>query len=306
MLENALKSRRSFSVSENGWVESERPELNGKTQVMGSEEQNGDTGSQATGRYQNSRYFPNPGNNQGRYFDADHLPGNISARNPRLEEQSNINEQPGYAERPAGKNNQFNADYQGAQYRESQNKTSSYNGRNDGPWNQYGWNGSAYYNNRFANAGYGFRNRFGNGYMNSVYDGSGYGRQGFWGGYPGTPFSQYPYSNEGNFVSNKGKGPKNFMRSDERIEDNINECLTDDPFIDASDIEVSVKNNEVTLNGYVSSKEAKRRAEDIAESIYGVVNVENRLHVTDQQMSSTLGKLSVNAEKTKRPDPVMS
>jgi hypothetical protein len=40
-----------------------------------------------------------------------------------------------------------------------------------------------------------------------------------------------------------------------------------------------VANTEVTLTGTVNSREDKRRAEDIAESVSGVTNVENRLRV---------------------------
>jgi hypothetical protein len=77
----------------------------------------------------------------------------------------------------------------------------------------------------------------------------------------------------------KGKGPRGYQRSDERIKDDINDHLADDSFIDASDVEVNVKDSEVTLIGTVESRDAKRRAEDIGESVSGVKNVENRLRV---------------------------
>lgn len=76
-----------------------------------------------------------------------------------------------------------------------------------------------------------------------------------------------------------GKGPRNYQRSDQRISDDINDRLADDSFIDASDIEVTVKNCEVILIGTVESRDAKRRAEDIGECVTGVKNVENRLRV---------------------------
>lgn len=78
----------------------------------------------------------------------------------------------------------------------------------------------------------------------------------------------------------RGKGPKNYTRSDDRIKDDINDRLSDDSFIDASDIEVNVTSCEVTLNGTVESRDAKRRADDIAESVSGVKNVENRIKVS--------------------------
>ena len=77
----------------------------------------------------------------------------------------------------------------------------------------------------------------------------------------------------------RGRGPKGYRRSDERIKEDVNDRLSDDYSIDASDIEVMVTNTEVTLSGTVDSREDKRRAEDIAESVSGVTNVENRLRV---------------------------
>ena len=77
----------------------------------------------------------------------------------------------------------------------------------------------------------------------------------------------------------RGRGPKGYRRSDERIKEDVNDRLSDDYYLDASDVEVAVTNTEVTLTGTVTSREDKRRAEDIAESVSGVTNVENRLRV---------------------------
>ena len=85
----------------------------------------------------------------------------------------------------------------------------------------------------------------------------------------------------------KGKGPKDYHRSDDRIRDDINDRLYDDSFVDASDIEVKVENGEVTLSGTVDSKEIKRRAEDIAEAVSGVKHVENRLRVTSSSATTS-------------------
>jgi hypothetical protein len=76
----------------------------------------------------------------------------------------------------------------------------------------------------------------------------------------------------------RGKGPKGYRRSDERIKEDVNDRLSEG-YMDASDIDVSVQNAEVTLTGTVNSRTDKRRAEDIAESVSGVSNVENRLRV---------------------------
>lgn len=79
----------------------------------------------------------------------------------------------------------------------------------------------------------------------------------------------------------RGKGPKNFRRTDERIMEALNERLTDDDRLDASDIEVACTGGEVTLNGTVASKAGKRRAEDIADSVGGVGHVQNNLRVAE-------------------------
>jgi len=77
----------------------------------------------------------------------------------------------------------------------------------------------------------------------------------------------------------RGKGPKGYIRTDERIKEDVNDRLSDDPMLDASDVEVSVATGEVTLNGLVTSRQDKRRAEDLAEAVSGVNNVQNNLRV---------------------------
>lgn len=74
-----------------------------------------------------------------------------------------------------------------------------------------------------------------------------------------------------------GKGPKNYKRSDARIHEDVNDRLMEDPYLDASDIEVDVKDGEVTLNGTVFDRRAKRHAEDLVERISGVGHVQNNL-----------------------------
>ncbi len=81
----------------------------------------------------------------------------------------------------------------------------------------------------------------------------------------------------------QGRGPKGYQRSDERIREDINERLTDDAMIDASEIEVQVQNREVTLTGTVRNRNEKRRTEDLAESVSGVSNVQNNLRIGERQ-----------------------
>lgn len=83
----------------------------------------------------------------------------------------------------------------------------------------------------------------------------------------------------------RGKGPRNYSRSDDRITDDVNERLTADSEVDASEIDVKVEKGEVTLSGTVESKMAKRRAEDCADSVMGVKHVQNNLRMSDQSGS---------------------
>jgi osmotically-inducible protein OsmY len=89
------------------------------------------------------------------------------------------------------------------------------------------------------------------------------------------------YGNSGEFRSNTqshyGKGPKGYVRSDERIREDICDRLSDDDEIDARDITVTVKNAEVILEGTVNDRRSKHRAEDVAESVSGVKDVSNHL-----------------------------
>lgn len=96
--------------------------------------------------------------------------------------------------------------------------------------------------------------------------------------------------NNRNSGPHRGKGPKDYHRSDDRIREDVCDRLSDDTRVDASDINVQIQNNEVILSGTVNSKEEKRRAEDIVESVSGVRNVENRLKVGhhDDSTSSTM------------------
>lgn len=77
----------------------------------------------------------------------------------------------------------------------------------------------------------------------------------------------------------RGRGPKGYSRSDDRIREDISDRLTEDWAVDATDIEVSVSGGEVTLSGAIDSRTGKRRAEDIAESVSGVRNVQNNIRV---------------------------
>ena len=83
----------------------------------------------------------------------------------------------------------------------------------------------------------------------------------------------------------KGKGPRDYRRSEDRIREDVCDRLADDDYVDASNINVQIQNDEVVLSGTVNSREEKRRAEDVVESISGVRNVENRIRVGRNDMN---------------------
>lgn len=81
----------------------------------------------------------------------------------------------------------------------------------------------------------------------------------------------------------RGHGPKGYRRADERVREDVCERLTDDPLLDARNIEVEVRNCEVILSGSVETRVDKRRAELLAERCAGVENVQNNLRAQTSQ-----------------------
>ena len=77
----------------------------------------------------------------------------------------------------------------------------------------------------------------------------------------------------------RGRGPKNYRRSDERLRELVSERLEDHEAIDASDMEVTVSDGVVTLTGTVDSRRTKRLAEDVALITPGVLDVHNALTI---------------------------
>jgi len=77
----------------------------------------------------------------------------------------------------------------------------------------------------------------------------------------------------------RGKAPRSYKRSDDRIHDEICEIVARDSDVDASEVDVKVQNGEVTLAGTVEDRRAKRELEDIAERVFGVVDIRNDLRV---------------------------
>jgi len=69
-------------------------------------------------------------------------------------------------------------------------------------------------------------------------------------------------------------------RPDDALSRELQEILTKDPELDATEIEVEVEGGAVTLSGTVDSSDARLLAEELVESVTGVREVHNNLKVT--------------------------
>ncbi len=106
-----------------------------------------------------------------------------------------------------------------------------------------------------------------------------------------------------------GRGPKGYRRSDERIQEEINDLLTEHDELDASDIEVTVRDGEATLTGTVASRQAKRLAGDLAEGSRGVRDVMNQIRIADRSQDRSSGRGQsdeTRQDETRQTDGVAS
>ncbi|MDQ2702141.1 MAG: BON domain-containing protein [Pseudomonadota bacterium] len=89
----------------------------------------------------------------------------------------------------------------------------------------------------------------------------------------------------------RGVGPRNYVRPDERISEELNERLADADDLDASDITMEVTDGVAILGGTVPQRRMKHRAEDIAVACSGVRDVRNQIQVDDLQQQRATGAL---------------
>jgi osmotically-inducible protein OsmY len=75
------------------------------------------------------------------------------------------------------------------------------------------------------------------------------------------------------------RGPRNYVRPDERIAEDVYDALTDDPWVDAGGIAITVTGGMVILEGEVESRRAKHYVEELVERCRGVTDIDNRLEV---------------------------
>lgn len=147
-------------------------------------------------------------------------------------------------------------------------------GRPSGPYGHtYGseYGGSQFGGGRYDRERLGGRDDYGGGRQQGSFSGSEYGR-GSHGNMGGEQRQTY--------------SPKNFTRSDDRVREIVCEML-EDSGIDASDVDVSVKDGEVTLKGTVSGRSVKRQVEDCVCAARGVKECHNQLRTSGSQSSDS-------------------
>lgn len=90
-------------------------------------------------------------------------------------------------------------------------------------------------------------------------------------------------------VNYAGRGPKGYRRSDDRIKEDVCDVLERHPAIDASEIEIAVKDGVVILRGAVENRAQKRLAEDSIENLTGVKDVRNELSINQELFMRSRG-----------------
>jgi osmotically-inducible protein OsmY len=99
-------------------------------------------------------------------------------------------------------------------------------------------------------------------------------------GFPGEhTWGEEQYGAERREEQGRARGPKARRRSDESLARELYEILTNDPELDATEIDVVVESGAVTLRGEVGDSHAKLLAEELVETVPGVREVHNQLRV---------------------------
>jgi osmotically-inducible protein OsmY len=188
--------------------------------------------------------------------------------------------------------------FSGYGYEAGSGQSSGYGGSRSGYGGDSGgqrWRGQS---GGFSESGYGGAS----GWTEPYGEGQQYTSRGQYGGQSGNQYGgqfggQYgsqagEYGEQGTGM-HRGKGPKGYQRSDDRLKELICERLRDDPQIDPSEVTITVQGGKVTLEGTVDSRQAKNAIEDIADQ-FGVQDVQNNLRV--QRASQTEGGKSTSGK----------
>lgn len=104
------------------------------------------------------------------------------------------------------------------------------------------------------------------------------------------------FERAGDWLQRKlGKAPKGYRRSDERIREELSEVIWRRHDIDASDVEIVVKDAEVTLTGDVNDRRTKRLLEDLAEDVLGVTDVHNQIKIRREAQNGNRERASTTS-----------
>lgn len=83
------------------------------------------------------------------------------------------------------------------------------------------------------------------------------------------------------YAGHRGRPPKGYSRSDERMREDVCERLMANPHVDAGDVTVEVNGGVVTLEGSVSGRNMLHELESVAGACLGVTKVDNRVRVNE-------------------------
>jgi osmotically-inducible protein OsmY len=87
-----------------------------------------------------------------------------------------------------------------------------------------------------------------------------------------------------------GKGPKGYVRQDDKIREDICILLTADAYVDPGNVTVEVKDGTAILNGTVEVELMKIRTEQLAWLIFGIKGVKNMIEVRASEKEEDLAE----------------
>lgn len=77
----------------------------------------------------------------------------------------------------------------------------------------------------------------------------------------------------------RGRGPRGYRRSPQRIFEDVCDRLTESQWVDAHDIEIRVEDDQVILEGFVHDTRERALASEVVSQVSGVSRVVNHLEV---------------------------
>ena len=90
----------------------------------------------------------------------------------------------------------------------------------------------------------------------------------------------------------KGVAPKSDKVENDPVAAAVHHALTDEPWLDATDITLSVSGGVVTLTGSVPTEDGKARAAKTAAEVNGVTEVKNELAINPNEGNSGVAEMN--------------